>query len=659
MQLTPSFDLHGKLTIVILLLAALFFSWFSDVKKIVTEWAGTREESQASHSPNVLMIVVDDLGYDDTSAINRGGLTTPSIAQLASTGVTFRRHYADSTCTPSRVAMLTGRYPERSGFRPVGVEIPAEFSTLAQQFQLAGYTTYLTGKWHAGEETEQAKPENKGFDSWFGFLSQFELSGEVNSLSGGPSKKPRYNDPMLRTNGGDLEPHKGHLTDILTDHSIEKIQQLQTGKTPWFLYHAFLAPHAPIQPATRYAENFPDTPEGKYSALITQLDDAIGRILDVIDRDNTLVVFVSDNGGTNLQRNNNFPFHGKKSQLLEGAFRTPLIFSFPSVLPTGKFIDNIVMNVDIYPTLLSVARHPPPDGVDGQNLWNLMLHDRPLEPRIRSWEGYHPNTNTLSYSLLSSSGDWRLTSRFGTEPLLFNLSKSPEGAISVADSNELVVTTLTSEFWQDHWAKVRVPAIGRAGSTSDQTLYSGFDALRTPNRFGFAIGLEIGPLPINELKPTGSPYHILAGQKGSWELRYRPEHGLEWILDGEVLEDAYFDPARCNAIVLTGYLQPRAHLTQKAPPVSPLKMYSSGYLRDSVYDLGFNEVNFKPLESPTFVNFQGKAIFASTILSAFSDSYSPRDDTILREVLIRRHKEEKLSISNVDLMNAQLCKEQQ
>ena len=171
MQLTPSFDLHGKLTIVILLLAALFFSWFSDVKKIVTEWAGTREESQASHSPNVLMIVVDDLGYDDTSAINRGGLTTPSIAQLASTGVTFRRHYADSTCTPSRVAMLTGRYPERSGFRPVGVEIPAEFSTLAQQFQLAGYTTYLTGKWHAGEETEQAKPENKGFDSWFGFLS--------------------------------------------------------------------------------------------------------------------------------------------------------------------------------------------------------------------------------------------------------------------------------------------------------------------------------------------------------------------------------------------------------------------------------------------------------------------------------------------------------
>jgi hypothetical protein len=134
---------------------------------------------------------------------------------------------------------------------------------------------------------------------------------------------------------------------------------------------------------------------------------------------------------------------------------------------------------------------------------------------------------------------------------------------------------------------------------------------------------------------------------------------LEWILDGEVLEDAYFDPARCNAIVLTGYLQPSAHLTQKNSPVSPLKMYSSGYLRDSVYDLGFNEVNFKPLESPTFVNFQGKAIFASTILSAFSDSYSPRDDTILREVLIRRHKEEKLSISNVDLMNAQLCKEQQ
>ncbi len=657
MQSTPSFDLDGKLSIGILLLALLFFSWFSSVKNTVAEWAGTSEESQPPPTPNVLMIVVDDLGYDDTSAINRGGLTTPSIAQLASSGVTFRRHYADSTCTPSRVAMLTGRYPERSGFRPVGVEIPAEFSTLAQQFQEAGYTTYLTGKWHAGEETEQAKPENKGFDSWFGFLSQFELSGEINTLSKGSSSKPRYNDPMLRTNGGELQRHTGHLTDILTDHTVKKIHQLQTKNKPWFLYHAFLAPHAPIQPATRYAQSFPDTPEGKYTALITQLDDAIGRILDVIDRDNTLVVFVSDNGGTNTQRNNNFPFYGKKSQPLEGAFRTPLIFSFPGVLPTGKFVDDVVMNVDIYPTLLGAARHPPPNGIDGQNLWNLMLHDRPLEPRIRSWEGYHPNINTLSYSLLSSSGDWRLTTRFGTVPLLFNLSESPKGEISVADSKEAVVTQLTSEFWQDHWAKARVPVIGRPGSASDQTLYSGFDALRTPNRFGFAIGLEIGPLSINELKSTSSPYHILAGQKGSWELRYRPETGLEWLLDGQVLKDAHFDPTRCNAIVLTGYLQPRAHLPQKHPPVSPLKMYSSGFLRDSVYDLDFNEANFKPLDSPTYVNFQGKAIFASTILSAFSDSYSPRDETILQKALIRLYKEEKLSISNVDLMDSQLCKE--
>lgn len=157
---------------------------------------------------------------------------TPSIAKLAANGVTFRRQYADSICTPSRVAMLAGRYAERSRFRPVGVEIPAEFSTLAQQFQDAGYTTYSTGKWHAGEETEQAQPESNRYDSWFGFLSQFELSGEIRSLSEESSKKPRYNDLTLRINGREPQLHNGHLTNILTDRTIKKIQRIQAKDNP-------------------------------------------------------------------------------------------------------------------------------------------------------------------------------------------------------------------------------------------------------------------------------------------------------------------------------------------------------------------------------------------------------------------------------------------
>lgn len=144
---------------------------------------------------------------------------------------------------------------------------------------------------------------------------------------------------------------------------------------------------------------------------MTQLDESVGRILDAVDKDNTLLVFVSDNGGTSLQRNNNFPFHGKNRQLLEGAFRASLIFSCPDVLPAGNFFDDVVRNVDIYPTLLSVVKYPAFTGIAGQSLWNLMFYDRPLGPRLRSWERYHPNINTLSHSLLMPSGDWRLTVR--------------------------------------------------------------------------------------------------------------------------------------------------------------------------------------------------------------------------------------------------------
>ena len=655
MQSTPSFDLDDKLSAGILLVAILLFSWFSGVKNLVIEWGSSTEKTQTPSTPNVLMIVVDDLGYDDTSAINAGGLPTPNIAQLARQGVTFRRHYADSTCTPSRVAMLTGRYAERSGFRPVGIEIPAEFPTLAQRFEQAGYATYLTGKWHAGEATNHAKPENKGFDNWFGFLNQFELSGEINESEKGPSSKPRYNNPMLRVNGGELQQNNGHLTDILTDHTIGKIQQFQTKGAPWFLYHAFLAPHSPIQPAKRYEQKFPSTPEGKYAALVTQLDDAIGRILNVIDTTDTLVVFVSDNGGTNRQRNNNFPFFGAKNQPLEGAYRTPLIFSWPGVLPTGKFVDDVVMNVDIYPTLLGAAKAAPPEGIDGKNLWNLMLHDIPLEDRARSWEGYHPNINTLSFSLLTNAGQWRLSSRQGTPPLLFDLSQSPAGESDVAGAHEAVVTQLTSEYWQDHWDKSRIPVSMHSGATGDQVLYSGFDALRTPHRYGFAIGLEVGPLPAEELAATNDAYHVIAGQEGSWELRYRPGQGLEWLMHGAELRDSHFDPMRCNAIVLTGYFQPLAHLA-KIEPVSPLKLYSSGFLRDALHNLHINEADTRPLQTPTFVNFQGKAIFSSVMLSSFSDNYSPRAKADVSDTMTTLFKQRKLSIADVSLMDAHLCK---
>ncbi|MFT4519398.1 MAG: arylsulfatase A-like enzyme [Halioglobus sp.] len=647
--------LDDKYSLGILLIVLLFFSWLLSIKNLVLDWTETASDSPTHIAPNILLIVVDDLGYDDTSAINENGLPTPNIQQLAKDGTTFRRHYADSTCTPSRVAMLTGRYPERSGFRPVGIEIPAEFPTIAQQLEAAGYATYLTGKWHAGEDRPQSGPSHKGFKEWFGFLNQWELSGEVTEANKGGSKKPTYHNPMLRKNGGELIQHSGHLTDILTDHTIAKISELSSSTKPWFIYHAFLAPHHPIQPAERYKAKFPSTPEGEYTALVTQMDDAVGRLLKAVDRENTLVVFVSDNGGTNKQRDNNFPFYGKKGDMYEGSYRTPLILNWPGRIPQGKFIDEIVMNVDIYPTLMATALVSPPDDLDGENLWPLLQGDISMPQRRRSWEIFNPNITALGYSFLSGSGDWRLASSQGLPPNLYDLRNEPAGKNDIADQHPEKVVELAASFWQEYWNKSLLHPSEDVGSTPDQTRYSGFDTLRTPFRYGFTIGLEIGPiLETDVAKPLTSPL-ILAGQAGFWELRLVEGEGLEWEIGNTILRDASFEPSVCNAIILTGYLQPRAHLA-KRDPVSQVNLYSSGFIRDYNREFDFSSLPGDQLHQPTYVNFNGRAKFSNMMLNSYGESYIPRISEDFVEIYTTLHKEEKLSLADVKLMDSELCR---
>ena len=654
MQSTVSTAIDGRYSKRLLLILALLMSLLAGLKTFVLGRTDVADEANTSGPPNVLLIVADDLGYDDTSVINRAGLSTPNLERLAREGVTFRRHYADSTCTPSRVAMLSGRYPERSGFRPTGIEIPAEYPTIAEQLKLAGYATYLTGKWHAGEERRQAWPEHKGFDHWFGFLNQFELSGDEERESGESRRKPTYRDPMLRRDGGALEQYSGHLTDILTDHTIGKLRELQAGDTPWFLYHAFLAPHTPIQPARRYRERFPDTPEGRYRALVTQLDDAIGRLLDAVDRDNTLVIFLSDNGGPNTHRDNNFPFFGKKNQPLEGAYRTPLIISWPGRVPAGTFIDEAVMNVDIYPTIMEATGAIAPGGLDGTSLLTLMNGGTLSGNRSRSWESYHPAINAMSYSYLSDSGEWRQSSRQGVLPNLFNLRQDPTGHTDVAARHPDTVDSLTVEYWQSHWDKSRLAVTARAGEREGQTLYSGFDTLRTPYLHGFSIGLELGPFPPDAF-PDDSQAYVLAGQQKSWELRYRPGQGLEWHIGESVLRDTTFDPARCNAVILTGYIQKLTHLALRKP-VSVTKLYSSGYLQDLENDFELPAMSDATLAAPTAVNYGGHALFASMMLSTYVDPYEPRTNSPYLLAIKELYREKKLTIAEVGMMNAHLCK---
>ena len=378
----------------------------------------TSEES-VSHPglrPNIVMIVADDLGYNDISSINSQGINTPAIDQLAKEGVLFTRHYADSVCAPSRVGLLTGREPERSGFRPGGPGIPDEFITLPESLADAGYKTRLVGKWHAGTAHRRSWPDRHGFQSWFGFLDQWRIQVPVEQF--GKQAKPNYRNPWLQRDGALPEKHKGHLTDILTRESVSFIHENSASSQPWFLYHAFLAPHAPIQPAPRFARKFDDSPEGRYRALVTQLDDSVGQIMDSLREtgslDNTLVVLLSDNGGTNTQLDNNYPFKGSKNQVYEGSFRTPLLIHWPAQL-TPDVVDQLVHNIDLYPTILAALSLPNEQQLDGISFWEA---SRGIEGKgrssgnigagatVRFWEKYFHNLGTMGFSVLSADGQW-------------------------------------------------------------------------------------------------------------------------------------------------------------------------------------------------------------------------------------------------------------
>lgn len=656
-------DMHNDITndkrtrgLLLTALMLMLIAWLGNLRTHLTEWASEANDSPAVKQPNILLIVADDLGYNDSTIINAGGIATPNLKALAADGVTFTRHYADATCTPSRVALLTGRYAERSGFRPIGIEIPAEFPTIAQQLEVAGYATYLTGKWHAGEERSTSGPQYKGFQSWFGFLNQWELSGEITQANKGKGRRPTYNNPMLRTNGGPLVPHDGHLTDILTQHTVDKIRSLETSGQPWFIYHAFLAPHHPIQPAQRYREQFPDTPEGEYRALVTQMDDAIGKLLEAVDRENTLVVFLSDNGGTNKQLDNNFPFHGKKGDALEGAYRTPLVLSWPQKIPAGKIVDETVMNVDLFPTLLAAAGGPSAAGIDGENLWPVIVANTPPVSRGRSWEVYSENVGTMNFSYLSQSGRWRLASEQGVALSLYDLAAEPAGKTDVASIHPLEAGRLADAFWAEHWRKSLLADLEKETDPGGTTYYRGLDAMRTPYRYGLTIGLEIGPLPADVLEASNTEGITLAGQSGIWELHYQPTSGLEWRIGNRVLRDAGFDPYTCNPVVLSNYFQPMAHLAVREPQ-SMVKLYRSGLLADYDNQFDYSTVTSSNIEAPTFVHFNGQAQFANLTVSSFYDPYEPRIRDEFKDIYTDLHKAGKLSIVDVAWMTRELCQE--
>jgi arylsulfatase A-like enzyme len=322
----------------------------------------------AVRKPNILVIVGDDMGYADIGVHGSKDIRTPSIDSLARNGVRFSSGYVSGPyCSPTRAALLTGRYQQRYGheFNPgpaAGADpefgLPLSEKTLADRLKAVGYATGIVGKWHLGYRPE-FHPLKRGFDEYFGFL------GGAHSYLDSRADK---DNPILRGTAPVDEPE--YLTDAFQREALAFIDRHV--KDPWFLYLAFNAVHAPLQATPKYFERYKDIPDQRrrtYAAMMSAMDDAIGAVLgklrDLRLDENTLIFFVNDNGGPPVNASSNGSLRGYKAQTWEGGIRVPLLMQWKGQLPAGKVYDHPVIQLDVLPTAMAAA------GVEAKREWKV------------------------------------------------------------------------------------------------------------------------------------------------------------------------------------------------------------------------------------------------------------------------------------------------
>jgi arylsulfatase A-like enzyme len=391
-------------------------------------------KSNKTSKPNVLFIMADDLGYGDLSCFGRPDYETPVLDKLASEGIRLTDTYSNSaSCSPTRTALLTGRYQYRirAGLEePIANEtvgIPGTQATIASMFRDAGYTTALVGKWHLGAAPDYG-PIKNGYEHFFGFypggLDYFAHKikhGKVNF--GGELKS----DGLWRD---DKEPvtAEGYLTDVLADETQRYLEAFANENEPFFLSLHFNAPHWPWEGPndvrhSRDLTSVLDTDSGSakvYGEMVKSLDANVGRILKTLkklklDKD-TIIVFTSDNGGERYSYN--WPFLGKKGELLEGGIRVPGIVRWPSMIKKGSESSQVITSMDWMPTLLAAAGIQAPDklALDGLNLLPALIDSDTRIPRDMYWRYKAEEQAAVR------SGHWKYL-KIKNKEYLFNLEQ--------------------------------------------------------------------------------------------------------------------------------------------------------------------------------------------------------------------------------------------
>lgn len=358
-----------------------------------------QSESEAK-PPNILFILVDDMGYGDLTCQGATDMQTPNIDRLSTEGLTFTNFYANSTvCSPSRASFLTGMYPDKVGVPGVIRQneknnwgyLAKDATLIPTVLKPKGYHTAIIGKWHLGLSDENT-PNAKGFDFFKGFLGDM-MDDYWNHRRGGIN--------WMRENNKEIDP-EGHATDIFTDWTIDYLNERKDEEHPFFLYLAYNAPHFPIQPPQDYldkvVERAPHLSKKRAEnvAFIEHLDFNIGKVMNTLKKtsldENTLVVFTSDNGGALRYEQSNGKLRGGKQDMYEGGIRVPTFFYWKDKIKSGT-TDKFGIGMDLFPTFCDVAGVEVSNQIDGISLLpTLFAKEQVTDDRTVFWvrrEGGH------------------------------------------------------------------------------------------------------------------------------------------------------------------------------------------------------------------------------------------------------------------------------
>ena len=394
-------------------------------------WIGSAGlPASAADKPNLVVFYADDLGWGETGAFGNKDIPTPHIDSLAKNGVKFPQGYvAAMYCSPSRAGLMTGRYPTRFGheFNSVANKtgLHLKETTLPDRLKSLGYATVCVGKWHLGGGPEY-RPTKRGFDEFFGTLANTPFFHPTNFVDS------RISDDVRK-----IDDDSFYTTDAYADRSLDWIEKNKS--KPMFLYLPFNAQHAPLQAPQKYLDRFPNITDEKrklFAAMMSAMDDAIGRVLakvrEIGQEENTLYFFIGDNGGpTQSTTSFNGGLRGFKMTTFEGGPRVPFIAQWKGKFPAGKTYEFPVMNLDVLPTIVTAAggKVDPAWKLDGVDLMPFLTNANKARPHETLYWRFGPQWGIRH-------GDLKLVVSKGgsSEPELYNL------ATDFAESKNLVST---------------------------------------------------------------------------------------------------------------------------------------------------------------------------------------------------------------------------